>query len=86
MNEVFTSIDINVAANVTRGVGVGKTVKESSCTRPPVIAAVFIPDIQPNRFQINDSTLSAPIYNAQAFAAQYAWTRPRLKGKSLEST
>ena len=33
-----------------------------------------------------DNTLSAVLYNAQTLGAQYAWQRPRLKGKSRERT
>lgn len=75
-----------VAINVTRGVGVGKIANTSSCTNPPVIDAVFVLDNQPRRFQITDNILSSPIYRAQALAAQYACTKPLLKGKSLAKT
>lgn len=35
---------------------------------------------------MTDSTLSKALYKAQKFGAQYAWQRPRLKGKSREKT
>lgn len=71
---------------MTSGVGVGKIAKDSSWTRPPVIDPILWLDSQPSRFHIIDNILSAPMYNAHVFAAQYAWTRPLLKGKSREIT
>lgn len=75
-----------VAINVNNGVGVGKTANIFSCTSPPVSVAVLMMDNQPNLFQINDNILSAPTYNAQILAAQYACTKPLLNGKSLVNT
>jgi hypothetical protein len=46
--------------------------KESSCTSPPLIEAIFTLSIQLNFFPIANNSLSTPAYNAQALAAQYA--------------
>lgn len=68
------------------GVGVGRTVKVSSCTKPPVIEPILTLSNHPNLFHIKINILSAPAYRAHALAAQYACTRPLLNGNNLDKT
>ena len=83
---LLTSIVQIVNKNVTTGIGLGKTKNVCSCTNPPVITAVLVLFNHPNCFKIKHIALSAPMYNAQAFAAQYACTKPLLNGNSLDIT
>lgn len=85
MKSLLLTIIVKIVnRNVTIGVGVGRTKNDCSCTKPPVMTADLVTFNHPNCFKIKDAILSIPIYNAQAFAAQYACTKPLLNGKSLE--
>lgn len=70
MPKTPTNIEDNVNKNVTSGVGVGNTKNDCSCTKPPVITASLVVFNKPNCFKTRDNNLSAPMYSAQALAAQ----------------
>lgn len=82
----LTSIVTKIKINVTMGVGVGNITSVCSCTNPPVINAGLTSFSQPKYFHITDSTFSAPIYRAQALAAQYECTKPLLNGNIRKIT
>lgn len=83
----LTNINTALKINVINGDTSGSSWWVISCTRPLVICDCFI-SIE-NKFnfltKILDA-LSAILYNAQKFGAQYAWHKPLLNGNNLDIT
>lgn len=75
-------IAVNVTRKVVDGWIVGRNWWSNSCTNPPVLDVDAFDGI----FNRIDAILSAILYSAQKFGAQYAWQRPRLNGKRRDKT